>query len=190
MEGGHHLPVGIEGKLRRAGKLLFQCLSADAAACGEIEKSQLRGIPEPLFPFQGRIIAQSQPLQKFLVFRTGDLRRSLCRFCCKLPGVQKPLIQETFFHRHPVLGQGSRLVGADHAHRPQRLHRRKLPDDGVHPYHFRHAHGKADGDHSRKPFRHRRHGKGNGRDQHLHNVPFLNQRNKKQRAAEKQRKNA
>ncbi len=54
--------------------------------------------------------------------------------------------------RHLVAGERAGLVGADHRHRSQRLHRRQSPDDGVAPRHPLDADGERDRHHRRQAF--------------------------------------
>ena len=89
------------------------------------------------------------------------------------------------FHRHPVLGQRPRLIRADDIDRPQRFHRRKLADNRIHLHHPRHAQSQDDGDNRRKPLRHSRYRQGNGRQQHIPHIPFLQHRHKKKKDTDK-----
>ncbi len=62
---------------------------------------------------------------------------------------------EDALHRHLVLGERTGLVGADHGHRAQRLHRGQAADDGVAPRHALHADGQHDGHDGGQAFRYR-----------------------------------
>ena len=100
------------------------------------------------------------------------------------------LVCKTALHRHFILGQGTGLIGAYHAHRPQRLYGRKLPDNRMYLYHFGDTQGQTDGNYCGKPLGHRRHCQGYGGNQHFNQIPFLEQRYHKEGRTQKQRQKA
>ena len=121
VDGGHHLPPGIEGRFAAAGLAAFQCALVQPVGGGKIHQRRLGGLAHSAAVLQRGIVAQ----------RHGGAQQ--LRGACVL------------HHGHLVLGQGAGLVGADHLRAAQRLHRRQAADDRVVLAHV----GHADGQHHR-----------------------------------------
>ena len=140
MQGGHHLPAGIKGRLCHPGRVLLHPVFVQSLLGGPSHQGRFRGLAQGLAGgVQLGVRAQGH-------------------------GPSRPLqISEMIHHRHLILGQGAGLVRANDLCAAQRLHRSEPPYDGIPLGHI----GNADGQHHRhhrgEPFRNGRH-----RQRHRH----------------------
>ena len=133
MEGAHALALAVERQLGHPGLWCRQCRLAHSQAGGVFHQRALGGLPF-----------------------CGTIRLQLCVGAKGHRGCQQLLGAVAALHLHPVLGQGSGLVGADHLCAAQRLHRREPADHCTLTAHPGHPHRKHDGHHCGQPLRHRR----------------------------------
>ena len=99
----------------------------------------------------------------------------------RVAGAFDPVVMgagEHLLHGHLVARQGSGLVRADHTHGTEAFHCRQLADDRLARGHAPHAQGQNDRQHRRQPLRDRRHGKADGRHQHLPGAVIAQQHTK------------
>ena len=122
VDGGHHLPGGVEGSLRRTGLLLLQPVLIQPAVHAEAHQRRLRGLA----------------LHRAIGILHGVVAEGHS-------GTQQSLRAGVLHHRHFILCEGAGLIGADDLRAAQRLHRRQTADHSVVLAHL----GDADGEHHR-----------------------------------------
>ena len=105
------------------------------------------------------------------------------RMAFKAPSLRQLLRIHHLLNPHPVLGQCSCFIGADHIDCPQGFDSRKSPDDRVYPNHTGHRQSKDDGYHCRESFRNYRDRKCDRRYEHLRRIPFLEDSRREQKPA-------
>ena len=120
VDGGHHLPGGIEGGLIHPGRFCLQLRLQKSLLGGKVYQSRLRRLP----------------LRLTLGVQVGVGAKSH-------GGGQGFRLAQMLHHGHFVLGQGAGFVGADDLGAAQGLHRREPPNHRVAPGHI----GDADGQH-------------------------------------------
>ena len=124
VDGGHHLPAGVEGGLAHPGGLRLHGGLAEADLGGPVHQGALGGLAHGVAGLIGvGVGAQGHG--------PGGLR----------------LVAPVVHHGHLVLGQGAGLVRADDLGAAQGLHGGELADDGVALGHVGHADGQHDGHH-------------------------------------------
>ena len=156
MEGGHQLAVGIKGQLPQTGVVPAVKFLVYADAVPQHDQGHLRGVADggTVLHIGGGVTGQEGRLQEQPLHIVYQIQ---------VVPLQKGAVGVDLLGRHPVLGESAGLVGADHRHRAQRLHRLEVLDDGVLPCHLLGAHGLDDGNDGAEGLRdggHRqRHGK-------------------------------
>ena len=152
--GGHPLPPGVEGSLSPAGVLPVQVPLVQAGLPGPAGDGGLGGVPGegPLRPRPG--VGAQGPQQEDPFLQGGDGRPE------RSGG-------------HAVLGEGARLVRADHRGAAQGLHSGEALDDGVLLCHPPHPHGQDDGDNGGQALGDGRHRQGHRREEEGGDVPVL-----------------
>ena len=155
VQGGHHLPAGIKRNLIKAGDITHDIVIAQLFIFRVLDERGFRGIADLLAGLFGifRVVAGEKTFQQ-----SGEdftVRRQFFRF-------QRLAGKIPLHHRHPVLGQGARLIGTDDIHRAQGFHRVDLLHDGVAFAHLLDARRQHQRYHGGQPFRDDRHGKGDG----------------------------
>ena len=147
-------------------------LPVKAHRTGCHQQGRLGGIPHQVFPLAGAgVVAEQAGQHGFLQGHVGLLSAAIGG--CLAVG--RPEIfdrhQHTaaieVLHRHPVLGEGAGLVGADHRGAAEGFHRRQLADDRPPLGHAVHADGQGDGHDRGQLFRDRPHRQGHGSVEHL-----------------------
>ena len=134
VDGGHHLPSGIEGCLVHPRGFLFQILLFQPQGTGEIHQGALGG-------FSLRLIVVVEHCVGAQSHGSG----------------QQGGVAHMIHHRHLVLGQGSGFVGADHLGAAQGFHSSQPPDHRIAFGHIGHADGQHHGDHRGQSLRNGRH---------------------------------
>ena len=145
VDGGHHLPAGVEGRLGAAG--LPGLHEGLGAAVGRTEVHQRR---------LGRLALRAALLQNGVVAQGHG-------------GGQRRQRAGVLHHRHLVLGQSTGLVGADDLRAAQRLHGGEPPDDGVALTHVGHADAQYHRHHGGQTLRDGGHGQRHGHHERLQN---------------------
>ena len=129
VDGGHELPAGVKGELPLPGPLLVQLVPVQPLPGGGHDEGPLCGVPlgggRARPPLQPRVVAQGPSQQRISPPSSGG--------------------DPHLLHRHPVLGEGPGLVGADHTGAPQGLHGGQLLHDGPPGGHPPHPQGQHDG---------------------------------------------
>ena len=139
MEGGHELPVGVKGQLPHPGVMgpVKGLVHADAVA--HHHQSHLGGVADAGSGLRvgGSVAGQEGGLEQQALHIIDQVQ---------VISLQQGAVGIDFLRGHLVLGQGARLVGADHRHGPQALHRLEVLHDGGLPGHLLGAQGQDDGD--------------------------------------------
>ena len=139
VDGGHHLPHGIEGYFPDSGQVVLLAVLIQSQLSGIIDQCAFGGFPDGFAFFQLCVGAEGH----------GG-------------GQQGFVAAPVFHHGHLVLGQGTGLVGADDLGASQGFHSGHLPDDGGSVGHVGHADGQNDGHNGGKAFGDGSNGQGYG----------------------------
>ncbi len=162
VDGGHALAVGVEGQLGLAGQGFVQDGLPVAHGGGRRHQGPLGGVAHGVvgapFPFhQAGVVAEGAAHGGE---RQGGGRRGAGVAVRPDRPIPPHVLGEVEFvvgdvehdDRHPVLGEGAGLVGADDGHRAQGLHRGQAADQGGPGQHALRPEGQGDGDHGRQAF--------------------------------------
>ena len=155
VQGSHHLPVGIKGNLIKPGDITHDVVIAQLLILRVLDERGFRGIADflaSLFGILCVVTGEKTFQQSGKDFAVGRQLFRFQRLARKIP----------LHHRHPILGQGARLIRTDYIHCTQGFHRVNLLHDGVTLAHLLNARCKHQRYHSGQPFRDDRHGKGDG----------------------------
>ena len=177
MLGGHQLPVAVKRILPEPGIFFPDARCIESEPVSQVDQRELRRIPD-LRPFRvGGVVAEdaAQKQHAFLrIFQVDPFRRD------------PDPVYIIVFHRHPVLGQSSRLIGTDDRHTAQPFHCLQLPDDGMLFRHLLRPEGKHDGHDRAQCFRDRRYRKGYSEQKGVSRVSAPHHLDSEQNAAEDQ----
>ena len=110
MNGRHHLTHGIEGRLSHTGILLLQLRLLISILCGVIDKGALRRLSYCLAALRIPLSIGTE--------RHANLQLLL-------------IVRHMLYDGHLVLGQRTRLIGADNLRTSQSLHCCQLSDDRI-----------------------------------------------------------
>ena len=160
VDGGHELPVGVEGQLRHTGHGLLDLVLVQALLHGDIHEGGLGGVAGGLGP------AVLVVGQDGVVTQGADGE-----------GEGPPILRggPHVHHGHLVHGQGARLIRTDDGGAAQGLHGGQLLDDGVALDHALHAQGQHDGDHGGQSLGDSGHGQGHGGHEDLQQLHAVEQ---------------
>ena len=161
MDGGHHLPVGIEGNLRQPGPAVSDNVLIKAIAFSQPYQCGFRGIADLVVTADGGIAAQQGRPQQRLLYRVMEI--GVLRVDHPSAGIQ-------LLDRHAVLRQRTGLIRADHGHAAQPLHRLQMADDGVFLGHFPGAEGQHNGDDGAERLGDGRYCQRDGKEEGVHHV--------------------
>ena len=157
---------GSKGNGIAAGMAIQSVLAVDSGCISGHQQGGFGGIAHQALTVAGSgIVAEQAGQQGFL---QGRIR-------CPRQAIPRPEILDRHqlaapikvLHRHPVLGEGAGLVGANDGSAAKGFHGRQLADDGPPPGHAVHAYGKGDRHDCRQLFRDRAHRQGHGPIKHL-----------------------
>ena len=156
--GGHELALRVKGQLAPAGRLPLQGVFVDALLPGGPDQSGFGGVPG------GQHLPGRREGQHRVVAQRGDGEGLRPVLLSRRPHVH---------HRHPVLGEGAGLVGADDPGAAQGLHSGEPLDDGVAARHALHPQGQHDGDDGGQALGNGGHRQGDGGHEHVQNLLAL-----------------
>src|SRR3972149_4145700 len=164
MEGGHALPLGVEGYLADPGKILLELGLVEAVVLGGVVEGYLGRVAHDAVPSGAGVVAYGHGDHE--VVGGGAYLHLEDAADGGLPALYEPAVHVELLHGHPVHGQGARLVGADVGDGAEGLDGRELPYERVLPDEFLCAEGKGYGHNGGQSLRDGGHGERNGRKEH------------------------
>ena len=116
--------------------MLADGLGVDSVIQAKMHQCGLRGVTHIAALIDDRITAQQSGAQEGFLSGIGEIR---------LIGTDHAAKGVEFLDGHPILGQGSGLIGTDHAHAAQALNRLQFADNRIFFGHLLGAEGQHDG---------------------------------------------
>ena len=152
MDGGHALPVGVEGLLEEAGMLIFEVFMGNAEFLRQENERSFRGIADDLsgaVRIEAGVIAERR---RFGHLPAGG-KPGGSRFAGGDGAPGGEIVRGGHFRDgHPVQGEGARLVAGDDGGAAEGLRGGKAADEGVLLRHALHAERHEDGRRGGEPF--------------------------------------